>query len=107
MNKLLLMIGTAVLVVATLLLLLVYSADKMTVLLGVIVLMALVAAAVALAKYRSVEKRVAKLPEEYRSAYLGIHELLGTYEMTGADRQNILSMILVHQPEIISVTFTG
>ncbi len=96
-NKLLLMLGTAILVIATLLILLAYSPDTRPVLFGiagVIVLTALAAVVFAMVKYKSVEKRVAKLPGDYRSAYLNIHDLLGTYEMTRANRRNILSMVL-------------
>jgi len=96
-NKLLLTIGTAGLVIVTSLVLLIAAPAARPALLTlscVIILLALLAVAVAYAKYKSVEARVKKLPGDYRTAYLNAHELLGTYEMSGADRQNILAMIL-------------
>ncbi|MEZ4508388.1 MAG: DUF1048 domain-containing protein [Eubacteriales bacterium] len=96
-NKLLLMIGTAVLVIASALLLIVTAPEAratLFIIAGIVVLTALAGVWFALMKYKRVEQRVKKLPADYRSAYLGIHELLGTYELTGADRRNILTMIL-------------
>jgi DNA-binding ferritin-like protein (Dps family) len=96
-NKLLLTIGMAVLVTASALLLIVAAPEARLALFaiaGIVVLIALAGVAFALAKYKHVERRVEKLPADYRSAYLDIHELLGTYEMTGADRRNILTMVL-------------
>lgn len=91
------MTGTTILVVLTLAALVVAAPDARPVLLilaGVIVLTALLGVAVAFIKYKRVEGRVSKLPECFRAAYLGAHELLGTCELSGADRRGILTMIL-------------
>ena len=96
-NKLLLTIGMAVLVIASVLLMILAAPEARPTLFtiaGIVVLTALAGVVFALAKYKRVEQRVAKLPADYKAAYLGIHELLGTYELTGADRRNILTMIL-------------
>lgn len=96
-NKLLLSIGTAVLIVVAIIVLVFTTPDARPALLtlsGVLILMALIGVAFAFTKYKNIEERVSKLPEGYQTAYLNAHELIGTYEMSDADRQNIMAMIL-------------
>jgi len=96
-NKLLLSIGTAVLIVMAIIVLVITTPDARPALFtlsGVIILMALAGVAFAFAKYKNIEARVSKLPDDYQSAYLNAHELIGTYEMSNSDRQNIMAMIL-------------
>ncbi len=96
-NKLFLSIGTTLLIIVALLVIFAATPAARPVLLtlsGAVVLMALLSVVCAYEKYKRIKERVSRLPGDYQTTYLNIHELLGTYRMSEYDRQNILSMVL-------------
>ncbi len=96
-NKLVLSIGTVLLIVVALLVIFATTPDArpaLSTLSGIIVLMAVLSVVFAYEKYKRVKERVSKLPKDFQMTYLDIYELLGTYTISKFDRQNILAMIL-------------